>query len=149
LAGEAGVTPGAGPIESEKLRIFRRWLQQGQRDLGAAEVLRQNDVYEWATFLEHQAAERVLKAYLYYHDEASVMGHSIRTLVLKCRSRDEAFEAVHDAGKLDDFYSAPRFPDSFGEEVPAYAVTPEQAEVAVAVARKAVELVNKLAPEEG
>lgn len=143
------MTPGAGSMESEKLRIFRRWLQQGQRDLGAAEVLRQNDVYEWATFLAHQAAERVLKAYLYYHDEASVIGHSIRTLVLKCRSRDDAFEAVHDAGKLDDFYSAPRFPDSFGEEVPAYAVTPEQAEVAVGLARKAVELVGKLAPGEG
>jgi HEPN domain-containing protein len=63
--------------------------------------------------------------------------------------RDDAFEAVHDAGKLDDFYSAPRFPDSFSEEVPAYAVTPEQAEVAVKLARKAVDMVGKLAPEEG
>ena len=143
------MTPGAGDMDGEKLRIFRRWLQQGQRDLGAAEVLRQNDVYEWATFLAHQAAERVLKAYLYYHDETSVIGHSIRALVHKCGARDAAFEAGHDAGKLDDFYAAPRFPDSFAEEVPAYAVTPEQAEVAVAVARKAVELVNKLAPPEG
>lgn len=143
------MTPGAGDMDSEKLRIFRRWLQQGQRDLGAAEVMRQNDVYEWATFLAHQAAERVLKAYLYYHDETSVIGHSIRSLVLKCSSRDDAFEAVADAGKLDDFYSAPRFPDSFSEEVPAYAVTPEGAEVAVKLARKAVELVDKLALGEG
>jgi HEPN domain-containing protein len=136
-------------MDSEKLHIFRRWLQQGQRDLSAAEVLRQNDVYEWATFLAHQAAERVLKAYLYYHDETSLIGHSIRSLVLKCSARDDAFEAVHGAGKLDDFYTAPRFPDSFSEEVPAYAVTPEQAEVAVKLARNAVELVNKLAPGEG
>ena len=143
------MTPSAGDMAGEKLRIFRRWLQQGQRDLSAAEVLRQNDVYEWATFLAHQAAERVLKAYLYYHDETSVIGHSIRALVHKCGARDAAFEAVHDAGKLDDFYTAPRFPDSFAEEVPAYAVTPEQAEVAVALARQAVELVNKLAPPEG
>lgn len=143
------MTPGAGDMDRERLRIFRRWLQQGQRDLSAAEVLRQNDVYEWATFLAHQAAERVLKAYLYYHDETSVIGHSIRSLVLKCRSRDTAFEAVHDAGKLDDFYAAPRFPDSFAEEVPAYAVTPEQAEVAVKLARKAVDMVGKLAPEVG
>lgn len=143
------MTPSAGDMAGEKLRIFRRWLQQGQRDLGAAEVLRQNDVYEWATFLAHQAAERALKAYLYYHDETSVIGHSIRALVHKCGARDAAFEAVHDVGKLDEFYAAPRFPDSFAEEVPAYAVTPEQAEVAVAVARKAVELVNKLAPPEG
>ncbi len=136
-------------MDSEKLHIFRRWLQQGQRDLGAAEVLRQNDVYEWATFLAHQAAERVLKAYLYYDDEPSIIGHSIRSLVLKCSARDASFEAVADAGKLDDFYKAPRFPDSFSEEVPAYAVTPEQAEVAVKLARKAVELVDKLAPGEG
>lgn len=136
-------------MDREKLRIFRRWLQQGQRDLNAAEVLRQNDAYEWATFLAHQAAERVLKAYLYCHDETSIIGHSIRSLVHKCGARDAAFEAVHDAGKLDDFYAAPRFPDSFAEEVPAYAVTPEQAEVAVKLARKAVDLVNKLAPREG
>ncbi len=136
-------------MDNEKLHIFRRWLQQGQRDLSAAEVLRQNDVYEWATFLAHQAAERVLKAYLYYHDEPSIIGHSIRSLVLKCSARDASFEAVHGAGKLDDFYKAPRFPDSFSEEVPAYAVTPEQAEVAVKLARKAVELVDKLAPGEG
>jgi HEPN domain-containing protein len=149
LAGEEGVTPGEGDMDRERLRIFRRWLQQGQRDLSAAEVLRQNDAYEWATFLAHQAAERVLKAYLFYHDETSVIGHSIRTLVLKCGSREKAFEAVHDVGKLDDFYAAPRFPDSFEEEVPAYAVTPEQAEVAVELAGKAVALVGELAPAEG
>lgn len=136
-------------MEPEKLLIFRRWLQQGQRDLGAAEVLRRNDTYEWATFLAHQAAERVLKAYLYYHDEAAVVGHSIRSLILKCSARDAAFEAVRDTGKLDDFYAAPRFPNNFAEDVPAYAVTPEQAEVAVALARKAVDLVGKLAPQEG
>jgi HEPN domain-containing protein len=142
------VTPGAGNMDDENLRIFRRWLQQGQRDLGAAEVLRQNDAYEWATFLAHQAAERVLKAYLYYHGEA-VLGHSIRALVLKCRAREAAFEAVGDTGKLDDFYAGPRFPDSFTDDVPAYGVTPEQAEVAVALARRAVDLVNRLAPGEG
>jgi HEPN domain-containing protein len=136
-------------MDRERLLMFRRWLQQGQRDLGAAEVLRQNDAYEWATFLAHQAAERVLKAYLYYHDEASVIGHSIRALVLKCGSREPAFGAIQEVGKLDDFYAGPRFPDSFSEDVPAYAVTPEQAEVAIALARKAVDLVGKLAPEEG
>jgi HEPN domain-containing protein len=136
-------------MDGEKLLIYERWLHQGQRDLGAAEVLRQNDTYEWATFLAHQAAERVLKAYLYYHGEAAVIGHSIRALLLKCNSRDAAFEAVNEAGKLDDFYAGPRFPDSFAEEVPAYAVTPEQAEVAVKLAHRVVELVRKLAPEEG
>jgi HEPN domain-containing protein len=134
-------------MEEEKSRIFKRWLQQAQRDLDAAAVLEKNDAYEWATFLAHQAAERVLKAYLYYNDETAVFGHSIRALVLKCSARASAFEAIADVGKLDDFYTAPRFPDSFAEDVPAYAVTPEQAEVALELARKAVDLVNKLAPE--
>jgi HEPN domain-containing protein len=134
-------------MDGEKLFIFRRWLQQGQRDLNAADTLRQNDVYEWAAFLAHQAAERVLKAYLFYHDEAAVYGHSIRALVLKCSLREPAFGPVLNVGKLDDFYAGPRFPDSFGADVPASAVTPEQAEVAVALARKAVELVDRLASE--
>jgi HEPN domain-containing protein len=142
------MTPGTGDMDGEKLRIFRRWLQQGQRDLGAAEVLRQNDAYEWATFLAHQATERVLKGYLFYHGEA-IVGHSIRALILRCRAREVAFEAVADTGKLDDFYAGPRFPDSFTEDVPAYGVTPEQAEVAVALARRAVDLVEKVAPGEG
>ncbi len=141
------MTPAAGNLDGEKLRIFRRWLQQGQRDLGAAEVLRQNDAYEWATFLAHQATERVLKAYLFYHGEP-VVGHSIRALLLRCRAREAAFEAVSDAGKMDDFYAGPRFPDSFTDDVPAYGVTPEQAEVAVALARRTVDLVDKLSPGE-
>jgi HEPN domain-containing protein len=134
-------------MDGEKLLCFQRWLQQGRRDLRAAEVLQENGAYEWAAFLAQQAAERVLKAYLFYYDEAAVFGHSIRALVLKCSLREPAFGPVLNVGKLDDFYAAPRFPDSFGADVPASAVTPEQAEVAVALARKAVELVDRLASE--
>jgi HEPN domain-containing protein len=136
-------------MDGERLLIFQRWLLQGRRDLKAAEVLRDNGAYEWAAFLAQQAAERVLKAYLYHSGEEAVMGHSIRSLVHKCSSYAPAFEKIHDAGRMDDFYAAPRFPDSFDEDVPADAITPEQAEVAVGLAHKAVELVDKLSSEEG
>ncbi|HUU56164.1 MAG TPA: HEPN domain-containing protein [bacterium] len=136
-------------MDGYRLLIFQRWLLQGRRDLKAAEVLQKSGAYEWAAFLAQQAAERVLKAFLYFHGEESVMGHSIRSLVHKCSSYAAAFEVVHDAGRIDEFYTAPRFPDSFGEDVPADAITPEKAEVAVELARMVVELVDKLASEEG
>jgi len=136
-------------MDGDRLLIFQRWLMQGRRDLNAADLLQKSGAYEWAAFLGQQAAERVLKAYLYHRGEEAVMGHSIRSLVHKCSSHDAAFEVVHEAGRIDDFYSAPRFPDSFGQDVPADAITPEEAEVSVELARMVVELVNKLASEEG
>jgi HEPN domain-containing protein len=136
-------------MDGDRLLIFQRWLMQGRRDLKAADLLQKNGAYEWAAFLGQQAAERVLKAYLYHRGEEAVMGHSIRSLIHKCGSYDATFEAAHDAGRIDDFYSAPRFPDSFGQDVPADAITPEDAEVSVELARTVVELVDKLASEEG
>jgi HEPN domain-containing protein len=136
-------------MDGDRLLVFQRWLLQGRRDLKAAEVLQENGAYEWAAFLAQQAAERVLKAYLFYHGEEGVMGHAIRSLLHHCTAREPAFEAIHDAGRIDEFYAAPRFPDSFDEDVPVDAITPEQAEEGVALARTVVELVDRLAAEEG
>ena len=135
-------------MDGDRLLIFQRWLMQGRRDLKAADLLQKSGAYEWAAFLGQQAAERVLKAYLYHRGEDAVVGHSIRSLIHKCSSYDAAFEAVHEAGRIDDFYAAPRFPDSFGQDVPADAITPEDAEVSVGLARTVVGLVDKLASEE-
>ena len=135
-------------MDGDRLLIFQRWLMQGRRDLKAADLLQKSGAYEWAAFLGQQAAERVLKAYLYHRGEDAVVGHSIRSLIHKCSSYDAAFEAAHEAGRIDDFYAAPRFPDSFGQDVPADAITPEDAEVSVGLARTVVELVDKLASEE-
>ncbi|MGD8717620.1 MAG: HEPN domain-containing protein [Candidatus Zixiibacteriota bacterium] len=126
------------------LLIYRRWLLQGNRDLKAAEVLHKIGAHEWAAFLAKQAAERVLKAYLYYNGEDAVVDHSIRSLLHKCNPYSPAFEEIHDVGKMDQFYAGPRFPDSFDEAVPADAVTPDQAAMAVELARKAVALVDSL-----
>jgi len=120
---------------------------QSRRDIKAAEVLRDHGAYEWAIFLAQQAAERVLKAYLFWQGEASFVGHSIRSLTHKCTLLNPAFDAVHDAGKLDDFYNGPRFPDEFTEEVPADAVNAEDAEAAVELARQTVSLVEELLAE--
>jgi HEPN domain-containing protein len=120
---------------------------QARRDLKAAEALREVGAYEWAVFLAHQATERVLKGFLYFKGETKYVGHSIRSLVYKCRNFSPSFEVAHDVGRLDDFYSAPRFPDSFTEDVPADAVTPEDAEMSVELARVAVEVVDRVAGE--
>ncbi len=135
-------------MTDDKQAAFRQWLSQARRDLKAAALLRQDECYEWATFLAQQAAERALKAYLYRHGETTVIGHSIRSLVRKCAAYAPSFEVIHDAGRLDEFYAGPRFPDDFSEEIPADAVAADDAEVAVELARMTVELVDKLAAEE-
>lgn len=129
--------------------VFQRWIMQARRDLKAAEALLAAGAYEWATFLAHQAAERALKGYLYFHGDQNIVGHSIRALFHKCRHYAPGFELGHDVGRLDEFYAGPRFPDSFTEDVPADAVSPDDAEASVELARMAVELVDKVTAEEG
>ena len=135
-------------MDGDKRFRFQRWLMQSRRDLKAAELLRDHGAYEWAVLSAQLAAERVLKAYLFLQGDANIVEHSIRSLVHKCAAHSPAFDAAHDAGRLDEFYLAPRFPDDFSEEVPADAVQPEDAGIAVELAQLAVDVVAKFAEEE-
>jgi len=136
-------------MNKERQTFFERWVFQARRDLSAAAALHANGSDEWAIFLAHQAAERALKAFLYLKGERAIVGHSIRSLVHKCAHFASSFEVIHDAGKLDELYVGPRFPDTFAAEIPADGARPEDAGDAVELARMTVELVDKLAREEG
>lgn len=128
---------------------FDKWLRQARRDVAAAVALYEKGFEEWAVFLAHQAAERALKAYLYLHGTKVIVGHAIRALVHKCAQISPTFEVIHDAGRLDELYRGPRFPDAFGTDVPQDTASAEDAEAAVELARMTVELVDKLGREGG
>ncbi len=134
-------------MEKEKKLAFDRWVFQARRDLDAAALLYEKGSHEWAIFLAHQAAERALKAFLYLHGDKNIVGHAIRSLVYKCAAHASTFEVIHDAGKLDELYVGPRFPDAFTAEIPADGAKAGDAEDAVELARMTVELVDKLAGE--
>jgi len=134
---------------NEQLKAaFEKWVWQARRDVAAAAALHAAGHDEWAVFLAHQAAERALKAFLYLRGTKLIVGHAIRALVHKCAQHAPTFEVIHDAGRLDELYRGPRFPDAFGPEIPADAATAADAEAAVELARMTVELVDKLGREE-
>jgi len=79
----------------------KRWLNQGERDLGAAMVLMDKEFYESACFHSQQAAEKALKSFKDLN-RASI--------------------------ELDKHYIPPRYPDAFPSGSPFEYYTREDAD---------------------
>lgn len=89
-----------------------RWYRQGRRDMQTAGRNRDNRDYEVACFLYQQAAEKLLKAFLYLQGERGVMGRSTFQLAGRCAGYDRAFADLYDScRKLDAFYIPTRYPN--------------------------------------
>lgn len=94
--------------------LSRRWLRQAERDLKAARDSLNSGNYEWACFQAQQAAEKALKAVLFFRGFRAILTHSIFELVNKVGDEELRKE---DVKFLDSVYIASRYPNSFSEEV--------------------------------
>lgn len=119
-------------------RDARRWLFQSQDDLEAAEALVAAGKHAQAAFLAQQAGEKALKA-LWIRFDLDPWGHSLGRLI---KDFSEAVkvpslaELLPSALALDKLYIPTRYPDALAELTPAEAYTREEAETAVAHARR-------------
>ncbi len=70
------------------------------------------------------------------------MGHSVYRLAQECRSADPRFAVLaRDCGRLDMFYIPTRYPNGLPDSIPAEVYTTAEAELAVDLAQRVLDLV--------
>lgn len=110
----------------------KRWFDQGTRDAESALKVKEQGIHELACFLAQQAAEKLLKAFLYYQGEAPVVGHSTFYLAKQCQEYDDRFKkALRACKRLDALYIPTRYPNGLVEGVPYEVFDAEDAEQAL------------------
>ena len=132
------------PPEDARLEDARAWLAKAELDLRAADLeLGAPEAGLWGDVAFHaqQAAEKALKAVLAWHDEPFRKTHSIEELGRACNAIDPGLRDLVDAAvPLTEYAWKFRYPGDVGDP------THEEAERAVAVARKLVLAVKALIP---
>jgi len=96
-----------------------RWYLQGTRDARTAGRNAANGDFEVACFLYQQAAEKILKSFLYLKGENPVLGHSTLKLAERCSEYDPTFGGVFDSCmNLDVLYVPTRYPNGIPDGAP-------------------------------
>jgi HEPN domain-containing protein len=80
-------------MQPEKIAEVKEWLTKGLHDMQAAEQLR-DTLPDVAAFHFQQAAEKVVKALLTWHDVPFRKTHNLAELGRQCLSLDSAMEPV-------------------------------------------------------
>lgn len=124
-----------------------RWLAQAEADLDDARYLYEGDRYSACCFFCQQAAGKAVKAYLYSRGAEHVYGHSVAELCLEAARLDPAFAGLKGAAApLDVYYIPTRYPNGLPGGLPAEAFTREDAERALDLAGRVIELVAVIMP---
>lgn len=90
----------------------KEWIERGERDLAAAELLfDQSEYFDVVLFHLHQAVEKFLKGFLIHSGWRLKKIHDLETLITEAIDFDGAFEKYLDlARKLTAFYYQERYP---------------------------------------
>ena len=121
----------------------QRWLKQSERDLDDARFAYDGRRYNLVCFLAQQAAEKSLKAYLYYKGKEDVWGHSVAELCQDSLGIDADFAGVEkDASSLDKYYIPTRYPNGLPGGIPADVYQMDDATRALASVDKIIKLVK-------
>lgn len=119
-----------------------RWFHQAQRDLDDANFAREGKRYNLACFLSQQAAEKALKAFLYFQGVEQVWGHSVIELCNDASDFAPDFIALKPFGaSLDKYYIPTRYPDGLPGGIPADAYLEEDANSAINKSTAIIKLV--------
>lgn len=132
-------------MSPEHVAEVQEWLARVGADLGSADRLLEggDDLIESALFHLQQAAEKALKAFLTWHDQAFPRTHNLTTLVALCAPFDGAIHQLDEAARILTPYVAEfRYPSK--EPAPDRV----QAEEARILARQVVQFVlDRLPPD--
>ena len=118
------------------LQNAKRWLKQAEYDFGEAEKLLRGNDFSYACFFAEQAAQKSLKAFLFWRGKRFVAIHSVGALLEEASLLDPAFgELIGKGKKLDHYYLASRYPDALPEPaIPSESYVKEDAEGAITIA---------------
>ena len=117
----------------------QRWLRQAEHDLSFARLALRERYWAQACFVAQQAAEKALKSLAYGAGDRLVVGHSLVELVARLSDRFLDLATLREqAGILDQYYIATRYPNGLAGGVPFEAFGERQASEAVAGAERFV-----------
>ena len=112
----------------------KRWLRQAERDYDDALYNLKGQRYNLVCFLSQQAAEKALKAFLYYSGEEHVIGHSVGDLIQRAISLDKKFKTIQNTRTLDLYYIPTWYPNGIPGGLPYEAFDKESAKKALNLA---------------
>ncbi len=125
-----------------------RWFLQAESDLRFARVAVREGFFAQACFICQQSGEKALKALAYRQGERLVLGHSLFDLIERLESAYPDLTKLRaDAGLLDQYYVATRYPNGLPAGVPSQVYREEQAVQAVALLENIVRTVRRLLDE--
>jgi len=117
---------------------------QAKMDLDDAQFVATGKRYHLTCFLAQQAAEKGLKAFLYFSGAESVRGHSVAELCDDAARLDPAFTGlIEQAAPLDKYYVPTRYPNGLPGGLPSHAFVLEDARMALAMATAVLDFVGK------
>lgn len=129
-------------------RIYKRWMNQAERDIDDARFNLSGGRYNVACFLAQQAAEKALKAYLLSRNVDDVWGHSITELCDDATKFDDRFRELRKtASLLDKYYIPTRHPDALPGGIPSEAFDENDAQRAIELANTVINFVMRLLPQ--
>ncbi len=100
------------------IKEAKKWLRQSGADLKAAKDSFNNKNYEWACFQSQQAAEKMLKSFLYAKGYTSVVTHSLKELTRECEKLKSDFSQIKEAAhQLDMYYIPTRYPNGLAGDL--------------------------------
>ncbi|MHA1167738.1 MAG: HEPN domain-containing protein [Candidatus Hodarchaeales archaeon] len=122
------------------------WLNQGKRDLQAAQTSLENGHFEWSCFQSQQSAEKSFKALLMSLNIES-WGHSLVHLARRLEQVSPKFKVNNDllesCQELDRHYIQPRYPNGFANGYPAEFYNLKTAETCMSHAKKILSFVEE------
>lgn len=123
----------------------KRWFIQAKDEFNDANDLRVRGRFYLALFHFQQATEKALKAYLYslVPSEEVFFTHSIYELIQMAKEKDDVFESVSSAARLDEYYIPTRYPNGLPGGIPSrFYNNPEEAEEAMNLAKRVIDVVE-------
>lgn len=120
-----------------------RWLRQAESDLELLDVIRTAGKHDTCCFLAQQAAEKALKAFLFFHGEELIFTHSVFRLCQMAAQYDPVWDALRDRIKqLDFYYVEARYPNALEDAIPAEFFTEKDAAQAIEMAELVLDSVR-------
>ncbi|MBS3056544.1 MAG: HEPN domain-containing protein [Candidatus Aenigmarchaeota archaeon] len=111
----------------------KKWLKKAEKDLLAAKINLQQELYDVSSFLSHQAAEKALKALYILKFKRLWKTHDLVGLLVKLNSEEDLLEICDE---LNRHYIDTRYPSEAE-------YTETVAEDAIKNSKKVVEWVKK------